>query len=234
MGALDGKVALVAGGDPRGGTRHRGRARGGRGDGLRDRPERRRAALGLRRGRRRSRRPRRWSPSSAARGSPSGSTTWCRRRWRRSSRGSATSAAGSTSWSTTSGAASGCSSGTRRSGSTTSANGLRLLRQGIDTHLITAHHALPLLIARPGGLLVEVTDGTAAYNAEHYRLSVFYDLVKTAATRMAWAHAKDLAPHGGDGGGGHAGLDALGDDARRPSASPRRTGGTRPRRSRIS
>jgi NAD(P)-dependent dehydrogenase (short-subunit alcohol dehydrogenase family) len=76
-------------------------------------------------------------------------------------------------------------------------NGLRLLRQGIDTHLITAHHALPLMIARPGGFLVEVTDGTAAYNDGHYRLSVFYDLVKTAATRMAWAHAKDLAPHGG-------------------------------------
>ena len=40
-------------------------------------------------------------------------------------------------------------------------NGLRLLRLGIDTHLITAHHALPLMIERPGGLLVEVTDGTA-------------------------------------------------------------------------
>jgi NAD(P)-dependent dehydrogenase (short-subunit alcohol dehydrogenase family) len=75
-------------------------------------------------------------------------------------------------------------------------NGLRMLRLGIDTHLITAHHALPLLIARPGGLLVEVTDGTAAYNAEHYRLSPFYDLAKVAVTRMAWAHAKDLAPHG--------------------------------------
>jgi NAD(P)-dependent dehydrogenase (short-subunit alcohol dehydrogenase family) len=45
-------------------------------------------------------------------------------------------------------------------------NGLRMLRLGIDTHLITAHHALPLLIERPGGLLVEVTDGTAAYNAD--------------------------------------------------------------------
>ena len=75
-------------------------------------------------------------------------------------------------------------------------NGLRLLRLAVDTHLITAHHALPLLIARPGGLLVEVTDGTAEYNADHYRLSVFYDLAKTAAIRMAWAHAKDLAPHG--------------------------------------
>lgn len=77
------------------------------------------------------------------------------------------------------------------------ANGLRLLRLAIDTHLITAHHALPLMITHPGGLLVEVTDGTAAYNATHYRLSVFYDLAKAAAIRMAWAHAKDLAPHGG-------------------------------------
>ncbi len=75
-------------------------------------------------------------------------------------------------------------------------NGLTLLRRGIDTHLITAHHALPLLIENTGGLLVEVTDGTADYNAEHYRLSPFYDLAKVAVTRMAWAHAKDLAPHG--------------------------------------
>ncbi|MFZ5676900.1 MAG: SDR family oxidoreductase [Pseudomonadota bacterium] len=75
-------------------------------------------------------------------------------------------------------------------------NGLTLLRRGIDTHLITAHHALPLLIERKGGLLVEVTDGTADYNAQHYRLSPFYDLAKVAVNRMAWAHAKDLAPHG--------------------------------------
>ena len=74
--------------------------------------------------------------------------------------------------------------------------GLRLLRLAVDTHLITAHHALPLLIERPGGLLVEVTDGTAEYNARNYRLSPFYDLAKVAVNRMAWAHAKDLAPHG--------------------------------------
>ncbi len=76
-------------------------------------------------------------------------------------------------------------------------NGLRLLRLGIDTHLITAHYALPLLIERPGGLLVEVTDGTAEYNASHYRLSPFYDLAKVAVNRMAWAHAKDLASYNG-------------------------------------
>ena len=75
-------------------------------------------------------------------------------------------------------------------------NGLRMLRLAIDTHLITAHHALPLMIEQPGGLLVEVTDGTAEYNADHYRLSPFYDLAKVAVNRMAWAHAKDLAKYG--------------------------------------
>jgi NAD(P)-dependent dehydrogenase (short-subunit alcohol dehydrogenase family) len=76
------------------------------------------------------------------------------------------------------------------------ANGLRLLRLALDTHLITAHFALPLMIGRPGGLLVEVTDGTAEYNATHYRLSPFYDLCKVGTTRLAWAHAQDLARHG--------------------------------------
>lgn len=71
-----------------------------------------------------------------------------------------------------------------------------MLHLAVDTHLITAHHALPLLIENPGGLLVEMTDGTAEYNAEHYRLSPFYDLAKTSINRLAWAHAKDVAPHG--------------------------------------
>ena len=75
-------------------------------------------------------------------------------------------------------------------------NGLRLLHLAIDTHLITAHHALPLLLERPGGLLVEVTDGTADYNAGHYRINPFYDLAKVAVNRMAWAHARDLEPRG--------------------------------------
>jgi NAD(P)-dependent dehydrogenase (short-subunit alcohol dehydrogenase family) len=75
-------------------------------------------------------------------------------------------------------------------------NGLRMLTLGVHTHLITAHFALALLVERPGGLLVEVTDGTAEYNAEHYRINPFYDLAKVAVTRMAWAHAKDLALHG--------------------------------------
>ncbi|MDH4364203.1 MAG: SDR family oxidoreductase [Acidimicrobiia bacterium] len=73
--------------------------------------------------------------------------------------------------------------------------GLRVLRLAVDTHLITAHHLLPLLIERPGGLLVEVTDGTAAYNAGNYRISVFYDLAKAAVNRLAFSLGHELAPH---------------------------------------
>lgn len=76
-------------------------------------------------------------------------------------------------------------------------NGLRLLRLAIDTHIITSHFALPLLIRRPGGLVLEITDGTAQYNQANYRLSLFYDLAKTSVIRMAWAQAQELKPHGG-------------------------------------
>jgi NAD(P)-dependent dehydrogenase (short-subunit alcohol dehydrogenase family) len=75
--------------------------------------------------------------------------------------------------------------------------GFRMLRLALDTHLITSHYALPLLLAHPGGLVVEMTDGTAAYNAVHYRLSAFYDLAKTSVTRLAWALSHEVAPHGG-------------------------------------
>lgn len=74
--------------------------------------------------------------------------------------------------------------------------GLRILRLAVDTHIITSHYALPLLIRRPGGLVVEVTDGTTDYNASNYRVSFFYDLAKTSVTRMAFAQAQELAPFG--------------------------------------
>jgi len=76
--------------------------------------------------------------------------------------------------------------------------GLRLLRLALDTHLITSHHALPLLVRDPAGLVVEVTDGTADYNADHYRVSTFYDLAKTSVIRLAWAQAQELRDHGGN------------------------------------
>ncbi|MER8225033.1 SDR family oxidoreductase [Streptomyces sp. NPDC094143] len=75
-------------------------------------------------------------------------------------------------------------------------NGLRLLRLAIETHAVTSHHALPLLLRNPGGLVVEVTDGTADYNRDHYRVSFFYDLAKSAVLRMAFALGHELGPRG--------------------------------------
>ena len=70
------------------------------------------------------------------------------------------------------------------------------MRLAIDTHLVTSHHLLPFLVDEPGGLLVEVTDGTADYNATRYRLSVFYDLAKVAVNRLAFSLGHELEPHG--------------------------------------
>jgi len=75
-------------------------------------------------------------------------------------------------------------------------HGLRTLRLAVDTHAITSHFAIPLLIETPGGLVVEVTDGTAEYNAANYRVSFFYDLAKAAVLRMAFALGHELKPHG--------------------------------------
>ena len=75
-------------------------------------------------------------------------------------------------------------------------DGLRILRLAIDTHIITSHYALPLLIKNRGGLVVEMTDGTKEYNAENYRLSLFYDLAKTSVNRIGWAQAKELEAYG--------------------------------------
>jgi NAD(P)-dependent dehydrogenase (short-subunit alcohol dehydrogenase family) len=76
------------------------------------------------------------------------------------------------------------------------AAGLRLLRNGVDTHLVTCHHLLPLLIREPGGLVVEMTDGTAEYNGAHYRNSTFYDLAKTTILRLAFTLSEEIGPHG--------------------------------------
>ena len=74
--------------------------------------------------------------------------------------------------------------------------GLRMLHGAVDTHLVTSHFALPLLIRRPGGLVVEMTDGTREYNTAHYRLSAFYDLAKSAVLRLAFSQAEELKPFG--------------------------------------
>jgi len=74
--------------------------------------------------------------------------------------------------------------------------GLHTLRLAVDTHAITSHFATPLLIRERGGLVVEVNDGTAEYNASHYRNSFFYDLAKAAVLRMGFSLGHELEPHG--------------------------------------
>lgn len=75
--------------------------------------------------------------------------------------------------------------------------GMRLFDAGFRTHLLTSHAALGLLVRNPGGLVVEITDGTRTYNAEHYRSTVFLDLTKTAVDRLAFAEGHELEPRGG-------------------------------------
>lgn len=74
--------------------------------------------------------------------------------------------------------------------------GLRLLRLAVETHAVTSHYALPLLLREPGGLVVEMTDGTAEYNASRYRISFFYDIAKSAVLRMAFALGHEVGPRG--------------------------------------
>ncbi|MER7999949.1 SDR family oxidoreductase [Streptomyces sp. NPDC095613] len=74
--------------------------------------------------------------------------------------------------------------------------GLRLLRLAVETHAITSHHALPLLLRNEGGLVVEMTDGTAEYNRDTYRNSYFYDLAKASVLRTAFVLGHELGPRG--------------------------------------
>lgn len=74
--------------------------------------------------------------------------------------------------------------------------GLRLMRLGIETHIVTSRYALPLLIKNPGGLVVEVTDGTEEYNGPNYRKPFYYDLAKSAPLRMTKGLAEELKEYG--------------------------------------
>lgn len=76
------------------------------------------------------------------------------------------------------------------------ADGLRMFRLGIDSHVITSHYALPLMNRRPGGLLVEVTDGTASFNRT-YRENLCFDLTKNAPHRIAFGLAAEVKELGG-------------------------------------
>ncbi|MGW1677835.1 SDR family oxidoreductase [Saccharopolyspora sp. NPDC002376] len=77
--------------------------------------------------------------------------------------------------------------------------GLKRLRVGIEAHMITAHFTLALLSKQPGGLVVELTDGTAEVHEQYYRseCGAFFDIAKTSMHRLARAEGEELREFGG-------------------------------------
>jgi NAD(P)-dependent dehydrogenase (short-subunit alcohol dehydrogenase family) len=71
------------------------------------------------------------------------------------------------------------------------ANGRRMIDQAIWSHILTSHHAAPLMFdrgERGTGLIVEITDG----DFYGYRGNIFYDLVKSTVIRLAFIQAREL------------------------------------------
>lgn len=76
-------------------------------------------------------------------------------------------------------------------------NGLRQLQLGVHSHLITSHHLLPLMIRQPGGLVVEMTDGTQEYNANYREGTTLpYYVAKANGHLLAIGQAAELKPYG--------------------------------------
>jgi NAD(P)-dependent dehydrogenase (short-subunit alcohol dehydrogenase family) len=76
------------------------------------------------------------------------------------------------------------------------AGGLRMLRMGVDTHLITNTLAIPLLLRTGSGLVVEVNDGTTSFNADYRpQVGFYYDLVKATVDRIVRSLTVELADH---------------------------------------
>jgi NAD(P)-dependent dehydrogenase (short-subunit alcohol dehydrogenase family) len=74
----------------------------------------------------------------------------------------------------------------------TMAKGLRMLKNALHAHIITSRHAIPLMLERRDGLIVEITDG----NLTGYRGQFFFDLANFSKYRVAYALAVELRPHG--------------------------------------
>lgn len=74
--------------------------------------------------------------------------------------------------------------------------GLRMLRMGIETHIVTSAIALPLMLETGPGLLVEMTDGTSAVNTEvRAGVGFYYDFVKASVDRLVKNLAAELSDH---------------------------------------
>ncbi|NIH77747.1 SDR family oxidoreductase [Amycolatopsis viridis] len=70
---------------------------------------------------------------------------------------------------------------------------LRLVHNALDTHLIALHRLLPLVLRRPGGVVVEVTDGE---DDEYVGAGIPYYLAKCGVRALGRALGAELAAHG--------------------------------------
>lgn len=70
-------------------------------------------------------------------------------------------------------------------------NGRKMLDQAVWSHILTSHHAAPLMFERGDrgtALIVEITDG----DFYGYRGNIYYDLVKSTVIRLAFIQAREL------------------------------------------
>ncbi len=70
--------------------------------------------------------------------------------------------------------------------------GFLMQRAAVQTHILTARNAVPLMIERKRGLVVEVTEG----DFFGYRGQLFHDLNVVCHLRLAFAMATELRKHG--------------------------------------
>ncbi|AGU50076.1 NAD(P)-binding domain-containing dehydrogenase/reductase [Variovorax paradoxus B4] len=65
--------------------------------------------------------------------------------------------------------------------------------RGVRNHLLTSRFAAPVMVAQKSGLIVTTT----FWDRDNYlRGNLFYDLAKSAMTRLAFGMAQELRPHG--------------------------------------
>lgn len=69
--------------------------------------------------------------------------------------------------------------------------GRLMLERGIYSHILTSRYAVPLMLERNQGLIIEITDG----DNFGYRGNLFYDLVKLSVIRLAYTMSWELRRH---------------------------------------
>jgi NAD(P)-dependent dehydrogenase (short-subunit alcohol dehydrogenase family) len=65
--------------------------------------------------------------------------------------------------------------------------------RGVRNHLLASRCAAPIMVAQKGGLIVTTTFWD---RGNYLRGNLFYDLAKSAMTRLAFGMAQELRPHG--------------------------------------